>query len=164
LVTRPVTNEGDTVASPLKSPHESKQQPLHIPRSLSSIERLAISSLCEPIPHEDAQALLDELADAMETGSIRTNALRWFRGLIGRYRKGEFVSVGGVRIAARRARTQEAERQGALIPEPTDRTVARRSIAQIKEIVGGPRTAAKEPRDTSGDQAEERPNDKGDDE
>jgi len=155
MVTRPVIDDGDTVMSPLKSPHESKQQPLHIPRSLSSIERQAISSLCEQIPHEDAQSLLDELADAMETGSIRTNALRWFRGLIGRYRKGEFISVGGVRIAARRARTLEAERQGALIPEPTDRTVARKSIAQIKEIVAGPRATAKESRDTSSDKVEE---------
>lgn len=161
VVTRPVTNEGDTVTSPLKSQHESKQQPLHIPRTMSSIERQAISSLCKQIPNEDAQALLDELADAMETGSIRTNALRWFRGLIGRYRKGEFIPVGGVRVAARRARVLEVEREGALIPEPTDRTVARKSIAQIKEIVGGPRTTAKASRDSNDDRSGDSREDEG---
>ncbi len=164
VVTRPVTNEGDTVTSPLKSQHESKQQPLHIPRALSSIERQAVSSLCEQIPNEDAQALLDELADAMETGSIRTNALRWFRGLIGRYRKGEFIPVGGVRVTARRARVLEIEREGALIPEPTDRTVARKSIAQIKEIVGGPRATAKGAHVSNGDQSKDSKKDEGVDE
>src|SRR5471030_2495577 len=107
MVSGRVTDVGDIAASPLEPQHESEQQPLHIPSTLSKLERQGISSLARAIPREDAQALLDELADALETATIKTNAMRWFRGLVTRYRKGEFIAVGGVRVAARRARQED---------------------------------------------------------
>lgn len=54
MVTLPVTIVGDTTMSPLKSQHESTQQPLHIPKLLSSIERQAVVSLIAEIPVEEA--------------------------------------------------------------------------------------------------------------
>lgn len=136
-VTSPVTDVGDIATSPLEPQHESKQQPLHIPTSLSKAERQTITSLTSDIPLVDAQALLDELADAMETATIKTSATRWFRGLIAKYRKGEFLAVGGVRIAARRTRLKEAERPevDALVPT-TDPGTAKRALANLKEMIG----------------------------
>ena len=139
----PVTYVGDIAASPLEPQHESEQQPLHIPSTLSKLERQGISSLARAIPHQDAQALLDELADALETATIKTNAMRWFRGLVTRYRKGEFISVGGVRVAERRARHEESS---AAVNEassrPTDQAVAKQALAHIKGLVGGGRPSA----------------------
>lgn len=139
-VTLPVTYVGDMAKSPLEPQHESEQQPLHIPNSLSKAERQAISSLTSDIPREDAQALVDELADAMETTTIKTNAMRWFRGVVARYRKGEFVAAGGLRIAARRARVKEAERQNLETPvPPTDQSTAKKTLAHIRELIAHPR-------------------------
>jgi hypothetical protein len=135
-VTSLVTYVGDTTVSPLESLHESELQPLHIPSSLSKLERQGISSLIRGIPMTDAQTLLDELADALETATIKTNAMRWFRGLVTRYRKGEFIATGGLRMAARRAKTREAQSQEREIPAPpTDRTTAKESLAQIKALI-----------------------------
>lgn len=145
MVTGPVTYAGDIAESPLKSQHESKQQPPQLPRSLSSIERQAIASLVEKIPEEQAQALIDELEDAIETASIRTSAVRWFRGLISRYNKGEFVPVGGLRIATRRARAKERMESCAPGPKLTDQEAARKSLAHLKDLVKQPRIDASVP-------------------
>lgn len=135
-VTGLVTYVGDTAKSPLEPLHESEQQPLHIPSALSKLERQGISSLAREIPMADAQALLDELADALETATIKTNAMRWFRGLVGRYRKGEFAAAGGLRIAARRARVNEARSAGSEIASrPTDQVAAKQALAHMKGLV-----------------------------
>lgn len=135
-VTGPVTYVGDIAKSPLESLHESEQQPLHIPCSLSKHERQGISSLTRDIPMADAQALLDELADALETATIKTSAMRWFRGLVTKYRKGEFIPTGGLRMAARRARTKEAERKEQEIPvRTTDPITAKKSLADIRALM-----------------------------
>jgi len=145
-VSGPVTYVGDIAASPLEPQHESEQQPLHIPSALSKLERQGISSLARAIPHQDAQALLDELADALETATIKTNAMRWFRGLVTRYRKGEFIAVGGIRVAARRARQEESS---AAVKEassrPTDQAAAKQALAHLKGMVGGNRPPARPP-------------------
>lgn len=135
-VTGLVTYVGDTAKSTLEPLHESEQQPLHIPSTLSKLERQGISSLPREMPMADAQALLDELADALETATIKTNAMRWFRGLVRRYRKGEFVAAGGLRIAARRARVSEARSAGSEIASrPTDQVAAKQALAHIKGLV-----------------------------
>ncbi|MCS0610061.1 helix-turn-helix domain-containing protein [Massilia solisilvae] len=137
MVSGPVTYVGDIAVSPPEPQHESEQQPLHIPNALSKLERQGVTSLARALPREDAQALLDELADALETATIRTNAMRWFRGLVTKYRKGQFVATGGVRVAARRARQEESS---SVIPEttsrPTDPATAKQALAQIKGFIG----------------------------
>lgn len=145
MVSGRVTYVGDKAASPLEPQHESEQQPLHIPSALSKLERQGISSLARAIPYEDAQALLDELADALETATIKTNAMRWFRGLVTRYRKGEFIAVGGIRVAARRVRQEESS---AAVNESksqlTDQAAAKQALAQIKGLVGSHRPNARQ--------------------
>lgn len=140
-VTIPVTYVGDRAKSPLEPQHESEQQPLHVPTSLSKAERQAIASFVAGIPGEDAQALIDELADALETATIKTNAMRWFRGLVSRYRKGEFIAAGGLRIAARRMQAKEVKNLDALA-QPTDPTTAKKTIAHIRELMNTARSAA----------------------
>ncbi|WP_158568748.1 MULTISPECIES: helix-turn-helix domain-containing protein [unclassified Duganella] len=146
MVSGPVTYVGDIAASPLEPQHESEQQPLHIPSTLSKLERQGISSLARAIPREDAQALLDELADALETATIKTNAMRWFRGLITRYRKGEFVAVGGIRVASRRARQEESSSAVRdAMSRPTGQAAAKQALAHIKGMVASHRPPAHQP-------------------
>lgn len=141
-VTLPVTYVGDIAKSPHEPQHESEQQPLHLPTSVSRVERQAIASLIAGIPKDDAQALVDELTDALETTTIRTNAMRWFRGLVTKYRKGEFIAVGGLRIAARRTRAKEVESKNLEAPaQPTDQTTAKRTLAHIRELMSPARSA-----------------------
>lgn len=140
-VTLPVTYVGDRATSPLEPQHESEQQPLHLPTSLSKAERQAIESLTVGIPKDDAQALIDELADALETATIRTNAIRWFRGLVAKYRKGEFISVGGLRIAARRTRAKEVADKVEAPAQPTNPTTAKKTLAHIRELMTHARLA-----------------------
>ncbi|MNR60428.1 hypothetical protein D3C85_1819020 [compost metagenome] len=62
--------------------------------------------------------------------------MRWFRGLVTKYRKGEFIPTGGLRMAARRARTKEAERKEQEIPvRTTDPTTAKKSLADIRALM-----------------------------
>lgn len=135
-VTLPVTCVGDTAKSPLEPQHQSKEQPLHFPSSLSRLECEAISSLTSNIPWEDVQALIDELADAIETKTIRTNALRWFRGIVKKYQQGEFTATGGLRVASRRTRTIQVEQNDFKAPaQTTDRALAKKKLAQIRELM-----------------------------
>jgi hypothetical protein len=141
-VTLPVTYVGDMTKSPLEPQHEAEQQPLHLPISLPKAEQRAIVSLTAGIPETDAQALIDELADALETATIRTNALRWFRGLVAKYGKGEFIAVGGLRIAARRARAKDLENNNLAAPaQQTDPITAKRTLANIRELMTHARSA-----------------------
>lgn len=88
----------------------------------------------------DAQALLDELSDALESKTIKTNALRWFRALVVRYKSGVFIPVGGIRIAERRSRQKQElqAKQIACQSRSTDRDVARNSLAQVKRMIAIP--------------------------
>lgn len=141
-VTLPVTYVGDRAKSPLEPQHESEQQPLHLPTSLSKAERQVISSLTAGIPEADVQALVDELADALETATIKTNAMRWFRGLVGKYHKGEFIAVGGLRIAGRRRGKKQIEETDLNAPvQPTNPTTAKKEIAHIRELMRIARSA-----------------------
>ena len=135
-VTLPVTYVGDRAKPPLEPQHQSKQQPLHFPSSLSKTECEAISSFTANIPLEDAQALVDELHDAIETHTIRTTPLRWFSGLVKKYKQGDFTAIGGLRVASRRTRAREIELKDLKAPvQTTDPTLAKKKLAQIKELM-----------------------------
>ncbi|MET3135319.1 hypothetical protein AAKU55_005627 [Oxalobacteraceae bacterium GrIS 1.11] len=143
-----VTPEGDKAKSPLEPQQESEQQPLHVPRHLSPGERRTVCALLNAMNHSDAQALLDELADAMESKTIKTNPLRWFHALVGKQKTGAFVPVGGIRIAERRKRQEhesEAQAKASCVQPPTtDRNIARDALAQAKRTIKGRQPATTE--------------------
>lgn len=132
-----VTLGGDKAMSPPEPPYDSKQQPLQFPPQLSNAERRAVSEQVASLLPEDAQAMLDELADAIGTGTIKTNPLRWFSGLVRKQRIGAFVPAGGVRIAERRKQHSIGHlpiaRQTAT--PITSRTIARASLQQMKALI-----------------------------
>ncbi len=132
-----VTGEGGIAMSPLEPPEESIQQPLQYPPQLSPAERETMLALLITINQVDAQALLDELSDALECKTIKTNALRWFRALVARHKSGVFIPVGGIRIAERRSRQKQElqAKQIACQPRSTDRDLARNSLAQVKRMI-----------------------------
>lgn len=146
-VTSGVTDGGDKVMSPLEPLYEPKQQPLlHFPRQLSATEKNAISELIAAINHEDAQALLDELADSLESKTIKTSALRWFRALVVKQKSGTFFPIGGIQIAERRNRQEKELLTKKITPEPpiTDRNIARNALAQAKQLI-----AVKQPQNSN---------------
>ncbi|MDA7087675.1 hypothetical protein PH586_14890 [Pseudomonas sp. SA3-5] len=51
----------------------------------------AIENLLIDIPLMDAKELLDELTQALKIGSIKTTPIKWFHGVLLRYKAGQFV-------------------------------------------------------------------------
>ncbi|WP_295748401.1 helix-turn-helix domain-containing protein [Undibacterium sp.] len=139
-VTSEVTVVDDNIMSPLESSQKAEQQPLHFPTQLSNSERISITDLILTLEKSVVQALLDELADALETASIKTSPLRWFRGLIVKQKNGEFVPAGGVRIEDRRnKRVQNKNSQQKIQELPrTDKNIAKASLLKIKNLVRVP--------------------------
>lgn len=136
-VTSAVTVVDDNTMSPPEPSEESEQQPLHFPPQLSHAERQTIASLVLTLGQSNAQALLDELSDAIETASIKTSPLRWFRALVGRQKIGAFLPAGGIRIEERRkSKVQKINsEQGMQEPTKTDKNIARESLRQIKNLI-----------------------------
>jgi hypothetical protein len=145
-VTSTVTPEGDAAMSPLEPPYESTQQPpLHFPRQLSLAERKAMSDMLVEMTAQHAQELLDELQDALDCKTIKTNSVRWFRGLVQRKVAGIFTPTGGVRIAERR---KSQQREHARVAESSGREVCNRDLAraaldQVKRTIGQSQAASK---------------------
>ena len=135
-----VEDKGDKLSGTGVTPKESEQQPLHFPRQLSPAEKHAVQSLLYDVNSSNAQALLDELADALEYKTIKTNPLRWFHSLVGKQKSGTFFPVGGVRIAERRKSIEkEREIAKAATPPPhqtIDRNIAREALAQVRRTIG----------------------------
>jgi hypothetical protein len=129
------THEGVTVMSPLEPLYQSKQQPLHFPQQLSSAEKQAASQLIAEIETTIAQALLDELTDALDCKNIKTNPLRWFHAMVAKQKSGAFFPVGGIRVAERRQRQQMQQMTQSVLPEqkPMDRSIARDALVQLKK-------------------------------
>lgn len=75
---------------------------LHFPNGLHIAERQIAMSMLADIPHEFAQALLDELCFAMEARTIRTTSIHFLRALVGKFLKGRFEPCGAVKVAERR--------------------------------------------------------------
>ncbi|MFZ6819568.1 helix-turn-helix domain-containing protein [Undibacterium sp. Ji22W] len=141
-VTSGVTLGGVTTMSPLEPPRESSQQPLHFPSGLTTMEKSFVSNLVQNLDDQIAQALIDELADAIESGTIRKNLLRWFNALVEKQKLGAFMPTGGIRIKDRR-NARVLERQTILEKKelktlPTDSKAAREAIAKLKRTIKTP--------------------------
>jgi hypothetical protein len=148
-VTHTGTLAPDSATTPLEPQYEPKQQPLLFPHQLSAAERAIAESLVAPLAQLDAQALLDELADAIETKSIKTSPLRWFRGVLNRQRNGTFAPSGGVRILERRKSRVVQNRGGPsqILNQQTDRAIARSKLVEVKLLVSHlPRRSGTEPK------------------
>lgn len=136
---------GDTAVSPLELPTKpsikitttcnlqadsSVCAELVMPKRLPEGDRSGIVAILREVPLIDAQALLDELAAALELpGTIKTTPGRWFYGLVKKYAQGKFNPVGAHLVAARRAQPKapvKAERAVAASSE-----VARAHLAKI---------------------------------
>ncbi|WP_280570142.1 helix-turn-helix domain-containing protein [Chromohalobacter sp. 296-RDG] len=104
--------EGDTAVSPLELTEEVKkevgsrpvdkcggaagQQPSgaklypETPEALRSGERALVARLLDEVSEEDAVLLIDELSGALRAGAISGSPVRWFEGLLRKYRMGKF--------------------------------------------------------------------------
>ncbi len=137
-VTPDVTVEGDIAMSPLEPPDKSqKQPPLLFPHQLSAAERQAVSQMLSDIDCVSAQALLDELADALDSKSIKTNSLRWFRSLTEKQKAGLFIPLGGLRIAESRrheSALRKTEQDNNF--QPLNREAALMALAQARRALG----------------------------
>lgn len=148
-VTSSVTPGDDSTVSPPEPPNDPSEEPqqqrgqrrsrgsgLHFHASLTDNEHAAIIELADGLPLSDVQLLLDELTDALESKTIRTDALRWFAGVVRRQRKGTFVPLGAVRIAERRR--AETRRRSNLEIQPqtqTDKELGKQQLANIKGLL-----------------------------
>jgi hypothetical protein len=152
IVTPSVTIVGDKAVSPPEPPNESEQQPLQFPRKLSAAEKSSIAMHLVTISLEDAQAMLDELADAMATGTIKTNPLRWFRGLVTRQKAGTFIPAGGIRISERRNQQQVggASPSSESAPRTTNKETARASLQEALSLINHRSTTSRSPLPASG--------------
>lgn len=155
---------GDAAMSPLEpplnTPREPSQQPpgvspsptLAFPERLARTDEAAIALLLKDVEGGLAQALLDELAGAMETpNTIKTTPVRWFRALVERTRQGRFVPTAGVHIAERRSADERrrTEREKARLehaqrapPTPEEREVIRQRLSALKASLTKPKQPA----------------------
>ncbi|MFP3332488.1 helix-turn-helix domain-containing protein [Pseudomonas sp. SIMBA_064] len=64
--------------------------PLRLTALVSAETRSQIFKALEQVAPIDQQRMLDELSAAIKSGSIKTTAIRWFHGVIKRYRDGSY--------------------------------------------------------------------------
>lgn len=152
-VTQPSQGVGGLVMSPQEPPHEYKKETpllqsaeanysIVFPRMLSSLERTSILSMAKDIPQDDIQLLVDELASALASGNtIRTTPLRWFQGVLRRYRSGQFIAAGAIETAKRRQQRQHSVQPKAdqvALASKADAEPYLRSIRQALSSSGKP--------------------------
>ncbi|APC70735.1 hypothetical protein AQ622_00603 [Pseudomonas aeruginosa] len=89
----------------------------------------AIEEALAALPLEDAQALLDELAQAIKVGAIKTTPLRWFHGVMRRYAEGRFTP--SLPLKQRTASLSRTSTGPSTKPEP-DRGIANECLQQMK--------------------------------
>ncbi|MDG4549850.1 MAG: hypothetical protein P9F19_01365 [Candidatus Contendobacter sp.] len=77
------------------------------PASLTPYERQQAETLMQS--QSQAQALLDELAAAIQAGKIKTSPIAYLRALAKRAHEGAFKPEAGIKIALARARRRETE-------------------------------------------------------
>jgi len=102
---------------------------LQFPRSLPSLEAEAMQAALSDIPIQDAQQLIDEIAGALQSKSIKTTPVQFLHGLIACYRAGTFKPSAGVSISARRRSVVESEKP------KSDQETARVHLAGIRELL-----------------------------
>ena len=64
--------------------------PLRLTALVSAETRSQIFKALEQVAPADQQRMLNELSAAIKSGSIKTTAIRWFHGVIKRYRDGSY--------------------------------------------------------------------------
>lgn len=64
--------------------------PLRLAALVSAETRSQIFKALEQVAPVDQQRMLNELSAAIKAGSIKTTAIRWFHGIIKRYREGSY--------------------------------------------------------------------------
>lgn len=104
--------------------------------ALDAPEGETIKAAIQRLSHVESapQTILDELAGAIEKGAVR-NKVAFVIGLIKRFEQGTFKPDKGIAIAARRAKSTQAQSKGT--GEPADvpkasKAVARAAIATAK--------------------------------
>ena len=129
----------NTVVNKELSLQKTTTTDLHFPVKLSELERKAAERLVDTLPRDRAQALLDELASALEIKAIKKSAIGWFASIVERDRKGDFTPTGGLQIADRRRRAEadrmSATRQSIEQQAHHDGAAAVAAIARMKSIV-----------------------------
>ena len=65
--------------------------PLRLSALVSAETRSQIFKALEQVAPVDQQRMLNELSAAIKAGSIKTTAIRWFHGVIKRYRDGRCI-------------------------------------------------------------------------
>jgi hypothetical protein len=107
--------------------------PVHValerPGGLTDRCWAAIEAALLPLPPEDSQELLNELAQAIKVSAIKTTPLRWFHGVMRRYEEGRFVP--SLPLKKRTASLSKASTRLSAKPEP-DRGVANEFLQQMK--------------------------------
>jgi DNA-binding transcriptional regulator YhcF (GntR family) len=147
-VTQMSQGEGDSVVSLQEPPREHVIKPplpgenggaaIVFPRKLTILERQSIISMAGAMPIEDLQLLVDELASALASeNTIRTTPLRWFQGILRRYRKGEFVAAGAIEIEKRRLKKQQEKSSEAIQNGSTSKAKAEPYIQNMRQVLGG---------------------------
>lgn len=94
-----------------ESPTQAGMRPsgLILPGQLSPAEREVACKLLTGIDSATAQAVLDVLAAAIQAGEIRKSPLAVLRGLVARWRLGDFDPGPGLHVADTRERQRRAE-------------------------------------------------------
>lgn len=69
----------------------SESPPLRLTALVSAETRGQIFKALEQVAPSDQQRMLDELSTAIRAGTIKTTAVRWFHGVIKRYRDGSYI-------------------------------------------------------------------------
>ena len=64
--------------------------PLRLTAPMLTETREQVFKALEQVPLADQQRMLDELSAAIKAGTIKTTAVRWFHGVIKRYREGTY--------------------------------------------------------------------------
>ena len=78
-----------TTTSPNPAP-AAGDPPLRLAALVSAETRSQIFKALEQVAPIDQQRMLNELSAAIKAGSIKTTAIRWFHGVIKRYRDGSY--------------------------------------------------------------------------
>jgi len=78
-----------TTTSPNPAP-AAGDPPLRLAALVSAETRSQIFKALEQVAPIDQQRMLNELSAAIKAGSIKTTAIRWFHGVIKRYRNGSY--------------------------------------------------------------------------
>lgn len=122
---------------PLQPPSAVEVAELHFPLRLPMSERAAIETLLSGIPHAQAQELLDELAGALATQTIKTTPVRWFRGLVQRFRAGSFSPCAAAGVAERRRREEKAQLriEAESTQKPASKEFVRAHLSKLNDLL-----------------------------